>query len=52
MLVERSDLFDFKVTLTQEEFDSLRRIADKLELSLETAFTNCIDDGLEMLDSA
>jgi len=46
MKVERIDLYDFKVILTEEDFKKVKRIADVSGISLELAFTTIVVNGL------
>lgn len=46
MEVERIDLFDFKVTLTEFEFNRLKNIADHYGRQLEECFRGLIDGGI------
>ena len=46
MLVERLDIFDFKVTLTTAEFELLKQSADYDKISLEQMFVLMFDESL------
>ena len=46
MLVERLDIYDFKVTLTLDEFAMLKRATEYGTLSLELILSRMIMDGI------
>lgn len=45
--VERIDLYDYRVILAEQEFQSIKRIADDLGLSMEHALHIVIEKGID-----
>lgn len=46
MKVERIDLYDFKITLTEQEFGWLKIIATKYNRLIEQSFANLLETWL------
>lgn len=49
MKVERLDVFDFKITLTQEEFELLRPESDEAKASVEAIIAIILGDVINEL---
>lgn len=47
MEVTRTDLYDFKVILTESSFEAIKRIAEHLNITIERAFALIIANGID-----
>lgn len=47
MKVERKDVFDFMVSLTESEFAEIKVVADEADESIEAALVSILENGYE-----
>jgi len=47
--VTRHDVYDFFVELTEKRFNDVKRIADAWEVSIEQAFSDVVEHGIDVL---